>query len=86
MKKIRQTQDAYINQLCNEEAKYYASAVGINRLGNIVEDDEYTIVWDITDADTDDESNACDWDCYDVYQNGKYIGDETTIVNIYLGV
>lgn len=38
MKIIKQIQGAYVNQLCNEEAKYYASAIGIDEDG--YEEDE----------------------------------------------
>ena len=47
------TQDAYITS--NGSRDYYrAHAVDANQ-------NEYYILWDIIDADCDDESNACDW-------------------------
>lgn len=52
-KTITLTQDAYITS--NGSRDYYrAHAVDANQ-------NEYYILWDIIDADCDDESNACDW-------------------------
>lgn len=47
------TQDAYITG--NGSRDYYrAHAVD-------ADNNEYYIIWDIVDAESDDESNACDW-------------------------
>lgn len=40
--------------VCPEDAEYPDDTAG-------------KIEWDIIDADCDDESNACDWDKFDVY-------------------
>jgi len=52
-KTLTLTQDAYMTS--NGSRDYYrAHAVDANN-------NEYYIIWDIVDADCDDESNACDW-------------------------
>lgn len=40
--------------VCPEDAEYPEDTVG-------------KIEWDIIDSDCDDESNACDWDKFDIY-------------------
>ena len=48
------TQDAYITG--NGSRDYYrAHAVD-------ADNNEYYIIWDIVDAESDDESNACEWE------------------------
>jgi hypothetical protein len=51
------TQDAYLDANPHNLSEAIYSARGIDSFLN-----EYRIAWEIIDTDTDDESNACDWD------------------------
>jgi hypothetical protein len=42
----------------------YYFAAGYDRAGNSVR-----LIWEITDNETEDESEACDWDVFDVQPN-----------------
>ena len=48
------TQDAYID---SDGSRDYYTAHAVDADNN-----EYYIIWDIVDAESDDESNACDWE------------------------
>ena len=40
---------------------------------------DYEIIWGIIEEDCEDESNACDWYTFDVYDHfGSWIGDDST--------
>lgn len=53
-------QNPYIDQPCNEETAYFASAIGEDL-------EHYKVRWEIiTDDDQGDESNACNWNKYTV--------------------
>lgn len=52
-KKLTLTQDAYITS--NGVYNCY-EALAVDADGN-----DYKVIWDILDAQCDDESNACDW-------------------------
>lgn len=51
-REYRTTQDPYIN---DDGSQYQAHAVD-------VDNNEYIIVWEVTNAETEDESEACNWD------------------------
>lgn len=51
-KELRTTQDPHIS---DDGETYKAHAVD-------VENNEYIITWEVTNAETTDESESCDWD------------------------
>ena len=56
------TQQPYIDG--TNEAPHY-SANGFDRAGNPVR-----LIWEITNRETEDESEACDWDVFDAQSYG----------------
>ena len=60
---IDMTQQAYINQGgTSTECWYEARATSRTRRDADGDPIQYKVTWEITDSNTDDESDACNWD------------------------
>ena len=84
-REIKLLQDAYI---CGpvDDPHYEASAIEPD--GDPLSP-EYTVYWTVKVEELEemkeqyyDESNACDWDKFEVYKDGELIGDQDSVTVI----
>jgi len=63
------TQNAYITQ-AGAPAECYYQALGESRSRTDVDGEpvRYMVKWEIANPDTEDESEACDWDAFEIEQ------------------
>lgn len=77
MKTINLKQQAY----CDYSHKYQCAEYTAHGVMAEDEDEEVKVFWDIIDSECEDESNACNWNKFEVTDAGSnYLGNEKDFI------